>query len=77
MTKSLAQTVLDEIESFLAKTGMAQTTFGIRYNGDPSFVSRARRGRRMRADTIDGVRKFMAEYKPGRHRRAGNDRLAA
>lgn len=63
MTKSLAQTVVDEIEAFLLKTEMRHTTFGLKYNGDPSFVTRARRGRMMKADTIDQVRKFMAEYK--------------
>ena len=79
MAKSLSQTVLDEIETFLARTGMRHTAFGLRYNGDPSFVTRARRGRQMRADTIDDVRRFMAEYVPPRPRKRqrGNDRLAA
>jgi hypothetical protein len=79
MTKSLAQTVLDEIEGFLAKHQMAHTTFGLKYNGDPSFVTRARKGREMKSSTIDGVRRFMADYKPRPRpaRRAGNDRVAA
>ena len=79
MTKSLAQTVLDEIEAFLVKHQMAHTAFGLKYNGDPSFVTRARKGRSMKASTIDGVRQFMANYKPRprQARRAGNDRVAA
>lgn len=79
MTKSLAQTVLDEIEAFLAKHGMAHTAFGLKYNGDPSFVTRARKGRAMKSSTIDGVRQFMADYKPRprQARRSGNDRVAA
>lgn len=80
MTKSLAQTVVDEIEAFLLKTDMRHTAFGLKYNGDPSFVQRVRRGRMMKADTIDQVRKFMAEYKPAPLRRQsakGNGHRAA
>jgi hypothetical protein len=76
MTRSLARQVVDEIEAFLDKTGMPYTTFGKLYNGDPSLVARLRKGRSPNADTIDGMRRFMSEYKPPkrspRPRKRGN-----
>lgn len=79
MAKSLADTLIEEVEAFLLRTSMPHTSFGKLYNGDPSFVTRLRRGRKVRIDTIDGVRTFMAEYKVIRPRRRarGNEPRAA
>ena len=81
MSKSvtpLSREVLAEIEVFLAKTGMRHTKFGMLVVGDPSFVQRVRKGRELRSDTIDSVRRVIAEQSAVRPRRAaGNEGRAA
>lgn len=60
---STSEKLQKEIASFLAKHGMTQGEFGERAVGDKAFVTHLKRGRQNRADTIDRVRQFMAEYK--------------
>lgn len=68
--------LLDEINDFMARTGVKEYRIGAAVIGDPSFVLRLRKGRDPKASTVDAVRAFMAGYKPQK-RRAGNDRAAA
>lgn len=51
--------VLEEIERFLAATGMTPTAFGQRALNDPTFVHELRHGRECRSTTRDRVVKFM------------------
>lgn len=52
-----------EIEAFIERAGMTATAFGVEAVNDPSFVFRVRRGRNVKADTIDRVRAFMAAHR--------------
>jgi hypothetical protein len=60
--------LLREIERFLAKTGMAPTSFGDRALGDPSLVNNLRNGRELRFRTLMKVKSFMAATTPARER---------
>lgn len=61
------ETLLSEIETFLARTDvqMTETTFGRRATNDGHFISEIRRGRRVWPETAQKVRKFIADYRPG------------
>jgi hypothetical protein len=55
-------TLLDEIEAFLIRHGMAPTAFGDGALGDRHFVRQLRAGRRLWPETEAKVRTFMAAY---------------
>lgn len=61
---SLKDEFLSEIETFIRTHGLTATGFGKQCLGDPTFVFELRSGRDPKADTVDRVRKWMAEYKP-------------
>lgn len=54
--------LIDEIDSFVADAGMSPITFGRKALGDPHFVSQLRNGRRLWPETEAKVRRFIAEY---------------
>lgn len=72
-------TLLNEVEAFLAKHSMAPATFGKLAVGDPAFVLRLRQGRNPRIDTAESVRQFIRDYRPPTKRRprAAHERAAA
>jgi|TARA_R110000824_G_scaffold4307_5_gene20633 homoserine dehydrogenase len=53
---------MQDIEAFIASTGMGASTFGRRFIGDPGFVFSLRRGRECRESTQRRVRAGMAIY---------------
>lgn len=55
-------TLLQEIEAFLADTGMSATSFGKLALNDPPFVQQLRKGRDLKLSTAEKVRAFMAGY---------------
>jgi hypothetical protein len=57
-------TLLDEILTFCAAHGMAESTFGERALNDKPFVSQLKSGRRVWPETEIKVRKFIAGYRP-------------
>lgn len=59
-----AQTLLAEIERFLARTGMAASTFGKYAVDDGKMVERLRRGGTVTLDKAAAIRRFMATYVP-------------
>ncbi len=61
------QTLVQEIEEFCRRAGMAENTFGRQVVKDGKFVGRLKGGRRVTAKTVAQVRKFMSD------RRAAND----
>lgn len=75
---TLHQQIVNEIDAFLARTGMTPTRFGVESVGDRSFVTRVRAGRQLRTDTIEAMRTYMRAHdsRPPR-RAAGNVRVAA
>ncbi len=52
--------LISEIERFLKRTGMAETTFGRKAVNDGKFVPRLRAGRRCWPETIAKARAFIA-----------------
>ena len=52
---------LEEIDRFLALTGMKETSFGHYAVNDGKFVKKLRTGRRCWPETISRVRKYMKQ----------------
>jgi hypothetical protein len=57
------QKLLDEIEAFLARTGMNATEFGLKAKGDGFIVGRLRQGKDVRTGTASALRRFMETYR--------------
>jgi hypothetical protein len=66
---SLARILLMEIELFLAKSGMAETAFGLAVKNDGKFVPQLRSGRIPSADTIDAVYAYIRRNTQSKKRR--------
>jgi hypothetical protein len=49
------------LEAWLV-SGMSQTKFGYTYFGDPTFLSKARKGRRFRPSMIERIENVLKEY---------------
>lgn len=62
--KTLAQTVLDEVDAFLERHNMAATTLGRLAVNDGHAIHDLRRGGNCTIDRVDKLRQFMASYKP-------------
>ena len=57
--------LLQEIDAFLAETGMTQTRFGLDAMNNSSFVRQLRNGHSVTLRTMDRVRTFMAKERAG------------
>ena len=64
--------VLDEIEGFLVKHGMATSRFGRETLGDPQLVFQLREGRKIGPEVIDALRAYMEAYRPKKRPARGN-----
>lgn len=66
MSASTRDRFLQDIEMFLARTGMSPTAFGERAMSDRGFVFDLRKGRDIRASAIDRAYAFMSspDFKP-------------
>lgn len=53
------QTLLEEIDTFLASSKMAESTFGRKAVNDGKLVARLRAGKSITLDSADAVRGFM------------------
>jgi hypothetical protein len=53
--------LLAEVESFLTRSGMTPTRFGVEAMSDRTFVRNLRRSLDVRSSTIDRVRQFIRE----------------
>lgn len=67
---TLRETLLRDIDRFLKRTGMAETTFGQAALNDPALVRTIRAGRAPGADTIDAIHKYMAKNDVKKRRKA-------
>ena len=67
---SLRNDFVAEIRAFLVSSRMDATTFGREVMNDPNFVFEVERGRSVRVDTIEKVRRFMADHRAGMSHRA-------
>jgi|GEM_PF-6687497 len=68
--QTVRDTLLTEIETFLAMHDLTASEFGISCLHDPSFVFRLRDGKDIRASTVDKVRRWMASRPLAKRRRA-------
>jgi hypothetical protein len=57
-----SQELIAELDSFLDRYGIADSTFGIRAANDSHLVERIRNGRPIRRSTVLKIRKYMARY---------------
>lgn len=53
-----------DIEAFLREHGMRPTMFGKLSLNDPALMGELRKGRDLRTETVDRIRKYMQTYKP-------------
>lgn len=60
----------DEIDAFLERHDMSDTLFGRLAMNDPAWLHRFRDGLMPRIDTVDHIRRFMAQYTSHPKRRA-------
>ncbi len=63
---TIQQTLLREIRTFCAETGMAETTFGQKAVHAWSLVQRLEDGRSIELKTVDRIRAFIAARKAPR-----------
>jgi len=68
------QQLLCEIENFLARAGMAETTFGQKSVRDTKLIQRLRSGGSVTLRTAEKVRRFMTDYQP--HATGSSNRAA-
>ena len=62
---TLLETFCAEVESYLKKTEVRPTAFGVAAVGDPSFVFDIREGRQPRLGMVDRVTTFIRENPRG------------
>lgn len=60
-----------EIDAYLARTGMLPTQFGLAAMNDGNFIPRLMNGRTPTLETIDKVRRYMAESNGRTQQRRG------
>lgn len=73
----LGQAFVDEVEAFLAITGIKSSELGYAATGNPSFVNRLRRGTSPRLTTVDQVRGWIIENSSAEEHRAIRDECAS
>lgn len=56
--------LIDEIETFLRRTGMPHTVFGSEAVGDKKVVLRLRKGRDVHSQTADRIRAYIERHRP-------------
>lgn len=64
------EALLQDVEAFLAMSGMSATRLGDQAIGDRHFVRQLRAGRRVWPETEAKVRRFMATYRAPEQARA-------
>ena len=73
----LGQAFVDEVEAFLAITGIKSSELGYAATGNPSFVNRLRRGTSPRLTTVDEVRRWILDNSSTEEHRAIRDHCAS
>ena len=73
----LGQAFLDEVEAFLAITGIKSSELGYAATGNPSFVNRLRQGTSPRLTTVDRVRSWIRENSSAEEHRAIRNHCAS
>ena len=57
-----SEALLNEIDGFLSKAGIAPTIFGRDAVGDPNLMRNLKAGRELRSATLTRVKDFMASH---------------
>jgi hypothetical protein len=65
MTDTRTQ-LIDEIERFLALSGMNKTRFGLEAAGNDKILDQLKAGANPRIDTVDGIRRYIHDWRPAR-----------
>lgn len=74
---STREQLIDEIERFLAITGMAPTRFGVEAAGERSLLSRLKGGGDITTDKADKIRAYIKDWRPESPRQRADARSAA
>ena len=74
---SANQKLLTEIETFLKRAGMNDSSFGHKTVNDGKLVDRLRSGGSVTLNTAERIREFMAEYVPPASKRRSYERRVA
>ena len=61
---NIATALLRDIEAYLERTGVAETTFGRRVVNDGKFVGRLRDGKGITIATVERVQAFLSANQP-------------
>lgn len=69
MTETQIEPIAEKVEGFLAKTGMAPSTFGVGALNSGAFVTHLRLGRKSRPATVAKVDNFIREQEAKHMRR--------
>lgn len=69
--------LLTEIDAFLTRTGMAESTFGQKAVHEWRLVPRLREGGDVTTRTADRIREFMRDWEPAERRARSRGRAAA
>lgn len=77
MSSMVPSSFAAEVEAFLASSGMLPTTFGKAAMGDPAFVWKLRRGRKVGLETAIKVRAYIASAGRAEKRPAGRKKEVA
>ncbi len=59
---SARETVVEDVETFLAKTGLSEWQFGMAAVGDHKFLKRLRSGHGVTLTVIEKAERFMREH---------------
>ena len=69
--------LLAEIQGFLDRTGIPETSFGKIVVNDGHLVGQLRAGRDLRLSTVERVRQFIADYESDRREERKIEELSA
>lgn len=65
---SIKDDLINDIDAYLARSGMTATEFGVAVLNDTAFVHRLRRGKDVRVATVEKVRAWMRDHPLARRR---------
>lgn len=74
---STKDALLDEIERFLALSGMSVTQFGVEAAGERGIIKRLKAGGDVSTDKLDRIQSYIREWRPARPRRRAQYQPAA
>ncbi len=74
---STKEKLMNDIEAFLARSGMSRTRFGEDAAGERSLLKRLERGGQITIETHDRIRAFMRDWRSERPKKRASYQPAA